>query len=126
MYAMSDMMTGDKVRTLMQPLMDKGCFFEYFYEKGGDSSCVYICRFKKGKDFFDWREVSGAEEVHIVTCVKGEYGFPNLQALYKKEFRKFRFQHLFHKATMDEKRAFVAQLLNSELSSKPDFFGLKF
>ncbi len=124
---MNDIMTADKVKKLMQPLIDKGCFFDYFYEKGGDSSCVYICRFKKGKDFFDWREVSGEDEVHIVTFVKGEYGFPNLKLAYPKHFKRFRWKHLFRKATMDEKRAFVAGLLNMELQSgKPDFFGLKF
>ncbi|MBR2623046.1 MAG: hypothetical protein IKD15_02340 [Clostridia bacterium] len=124
---MSDMMTADKVKRLMQPLLDKGCFFDYFYEKGGDSSCVYICRFKKGQDFFDWREVSGEEEVHIVTYVKGEYGFPNLKLTYPKQYRRFKWKHIFRKATFDEKRAFVAGLLNQELASgKPEFFGIKF
>ena len=100
----------------MQPLLDKGCFFDYFYEKGGDSSCVYICRFKRGKDYFDWREVSGEEEVHLVTFVKGEFGFPNLKARYPKQYRRFRWKHLFRKATMDEKRALVAELLLKELA----------
>ncbi|MBE7079848.1 MAG: hypothetical protein E7371_01265 [Clostridiales bacterium] len=127
MYATIDMMTADKVKKLMQPLLDKGCFYDYFYEKGGDSSCVYICRFKRGKDYFDWREVSGAEEVHLVAYVKGEFTFPNLKTMYKKEHRKFWFKHIFRKATMDEKREFVAKLLLAELDSgKPDFFGLKF
>lgn len=124
---MNDMMTADKVKKMLQPLIDKGCFFDYFYEKGGDSSCVYICRFKKGKDFFDWREVSGEEEVHIVTYVKGEYGFPNLKLRYPKEYRRFKWKHFFRKATFDEKRVFVAELLNRELASgKPDFFGMTF
>jgi len=123
---MNDIMTADTVKKLMQPLIDKGCIFDYFYEKGGDSSCVYICRFKKGKDYFDWREVSGENEVHLVAYVKGEFVFPNLKLLYKKAYRKFRFKHIFKKATMDEKRQFTADLLNQELSAgKPDFFGLK-
>ena len=124
---MNDIMTAEKVKTLMQPLLAKGCFFEYFYEKGGDSSCVYICRFKKGKDYFDWREVSGAEDINLVTWVKGEYGFPHLQSLYPKAYRKFRLKHLFRKATMDERRAFVAELLLVELAKdETNFFGLKF
>ena len=124
---MTDIMTADKVKTLMQPLLDKGCFFEYFYEKGGDSSCVYICRFKKGRDYFDWRELSGAEEINILTWVKGEYGFPNLKTMYPKAHRKFRLKHLFRQATMDEKRAFVAGLLLTELAKdETNFFGLKF
>ena len=124
---MMDIMTADKVKNLMQPLIDKGCFFDYFYEKGGDSSCVYICRFKRGKDYFDWREVSGEEEVHLVAFVKGEFVFPDLKLTYKKEYRKFWWKHIFRKATMDEKRAFVAKLLLEKLENdKLDFFGLKF
>ena len=124
---MTDIMTADKVKTLMQPLLDKGCFFEYFYEKGGDSSCVYICRFKRGKDYFDWRELSGTQEINLLTWVKGEYGFPNLKAMYPKQYRKFRFKHLFREPTMDEKREFIAGLLLTELAkNETDFFGLKF
>ena len=127
MYEMTDIMTADKVKTLMQPLLDKGCFFEYFYEKGGDSSCVYICRFKRGKDYFDWRELSGTQEINLLTWVKGEYGFPNLKVLYPKQHRKFRFKHLFHEPTMDEKREFIAGLLLAELAKdETNFFGLKF
>ena len=124
---MTDIMTADKVKTLMQPLLDKGCFFEYFYEKGGDSSCVYICRFKRGKDYFDWRELSGTQEINLLTWVKGEYGFPNLKVLYPKQHRKFRVKHLFHEPTMDEKREFIAGLLLTELAKdETNFFGLKF
>ena len=68
--------------------------FEYFYQKGGDSSCVYVCRFKKGKSFLDWREVSGGEEINIVVFVNGNYDFPSLKMLYKKEFRTFSLKHL--------------------------------
>ena len=124
---MNDIMTADKVKTLMQPLIDKGCFFDYFYEKGGDSSCVYICRFKKGKDYFDWREVSGADEINLVSCIKGEFGFPNLKLLYPKRFRRFRWKHIFRTPTMDERRAFVASLLLQELEKDDkQFFGLRF
>ena len=38
-----------KKRTL--PFIEAGFAFEYFHQKGGDSSCVYICRYKKGKDY---------------------------------------------------------------------------
>lgn len=124
---MNDVMTAEKVKNLMKPLLDKGCIFDYFYEKGGDSSCVYICRFKRGRDYFDWREVSGADEIHIVTCVRGDFGFPNLKYKFPKEHRSFRLKHLFRKATMDEKRAFVAELLLKELAKdETQFFGLKF
>ena len=124
---MTDIMTADKVKTLMQPLLDKGCFFEYFYEKGGDSSCVYICRFKRGKDYFDWRELSGTQEINLLAWVQGEYAFPNLKAMYPKQYRKFRFKHLFREATMDEKREFIAGLLLTELAKdETNFFGLRF
>ena len=125
MYEITDIMTADKVKTLMQPVLDKGCFFDYFYEKGGDSSCVYICRYKKGKDFFDWRETSGTEEINVVVFVNGAYDFPSLKSLYKKEFRAFSVKHLLKKPTMDEKRAFIAELLIKELLEKPNFFGIK-
>ena len=127
MYAMTDIMTAEKVKNLMQPVIDKGCFFDYFYEKGGDSSCVYICRFKKGKDYFDWREVSGADEINLVTFVKGTFGFPNLKLVYPKEYKLYRLKHLLRKPTMDENRAFVAELLLKELAKDDtQFFGLKF
>ena len=54
---------AENVKSLLAPFLEKGFAFEYLYQKGGDSSCVYICRFKKGKDFVDWREVSGGDEI---------------------------------------------------------------
>ena len=123
---MYEVISADEIKTLMKPLLEKGFLFEYFYQKGGDSSCVYICRFKKGKDFVDWREVSGGTEINIVASVNGEYRFPSLKLLYSKEYRKFKLQHLFKKPTVTERRAFVAKLLIAELNSgKPDFFGIK-
>ena len=123
---MNEVISAETIKTLTAPILDKGFTFEYFYQKGGDSSCVYICRFKKGRDFFDWREVSGGNEINIVVCVDGAYVFPSLKYLYKKEYRAFNVKHIFKKATLDEKRKFVAQLLCKELGSgKPDFFGIK-
>ena len=121
---MNEVLTAETIKKLTQPILEKGFVFEYFYEKGGDSSCVYICRFKKGRDFFDWREVSGGDEINIVTFVGGEYGFPSLKFLYPKEYRAFRFKHLFRKPTVKEKREFFASLLIQELQ-KPDFFGIE-
>ena len=122
---MNEVLTAETVKKLTQPILEKGFAFEYFYQKGGDSSCVYICRFKKGKDFWDWREVSGGDEINIVTCVNGEYGFPSLKALYPKEYRAFTWKHIFRKPSVMEKREFIASLLIKELQ-KPDFFGIKF
>ena len=123
---MSLQIANEQIKQLTAPFMEKGFTFEYFHQKGGDSSCVYICRYKKGRDFFDWREVSGGEEINIVVFVNGNYDFPSLKMLYKKEFRTFSLKHLLKKATMDEKRAFIAELLCKELQSdKPDFFGIK-
>jgi len=109
---------------LTAPILEKGFAFEYLYQKGGDSSCVYICRYKKGKDYLDWREVSGGEEINIVVYVGGAFQFPSLKYLYKKEHRAFAWKHLFKKATMAEKRAFVAGLLNKQLESG-DLFGIR-
>ena len=86
---------------------------------------MYIGRFRKGKDFFDWREVSGGNEINFVVFVNGEYKFPSLKYLYKKEFRAFTFKHLLKRETMAEKRDFYADLLLKELQNKPDFFGIE-
>ena len=123
---MNEVISAETIKVLTAPILEKGFSFEYFYQKGGDSSCVYICRYKKGRDFFDWREVSGGNEINIVVCVNGTYAFPSLKYLYKKEYRMFNVKHLFKKPTMDERRKFVAELLCKELGSgKPDFFGIK-
>lgn len=116
---------SNQIRALTAPFFDRGFSFSSKYEKGGDSSCVYICRYQKGRDYFDWREVSGGEEIHLVVYARGEYRFPNLERLYKKETRAFRLKHFFKRATFEEKRAFFASLLKKELQSgKPDFFGI--
>ena len=123
---MQDVLTAEKIKTLTKAILDKGFIFEYFYEKGGDSSCVYICRYKKGKDFWDWREVSGSNQINIITYVNGEFGFPSLKAKYPKEFRKFALKHIFRAADIDKKREFVASLLNAELvKDETNFFGIK-
>nr|MBR6778521.1 hypothetical protein [Clostridia bacterium] len=121
---MNDVFTAETIKDLLSPLPEKGFAFEYTHEKGGDSSCVYIGRFRKGRDFFDWREVSGGDDINFVAYVRGEYKFPSLKYLYKKEFRAFSFKHLFKRATLMEKRKFYAELLIKELQTKPDFFGI--
>jgi hypothetical protein len=116
---------ADDIKALMAPFMEKGFVFEYFYEKGGDSSCVYVCRFKKGRDYFDWRETSGENEVHLMAFVNGEYHFPSMKTLFPKQQRMFAVKHIFKKATFQEKRVFVAELLKEELcSGKTDFLGI--
>ena len=44
---MNEVATAEEIKKLTAPILEKGFSFEYFYEKGGDSSCVYICRFRK-------------------------------------------------------------------------------
>lgn len=122
---MNEVQSAETIKKLMKPFLDRGFSFEYTYQKGGDSSCVYVYRFKKGKHFFDWRETSGTYEIHLVVCVNGEFAFPNPQTTYAKQARAFRFKHLFKSASVDEKRAFFADLLVQELTSgKPDFYGI--
>ena len=121
---MEEIVHANTIKELTKPFLEKGFTFEYFYEKGGDSSCAYICRYRKGRDFWDWREVSGGNEINIVVYVNGTYDFPSLRYLYKKEHRAFKIKHLFKKASIAERRAFVASLLLQELQ-KPDFFGIK-
>lgn len=122
---MSEVAIAQTIKQLTAPILEKGFTFEYFHEKGGDSSCVYICRYRKGRDFFDWREVSGGNEINLVVYVNGAYDFPSLKLKYPKEHRVFALKHLFKKATMDEKRRFFATLLNAELEKdKTNFFGI--
>ena len=117
--------SAEKIKKLMFPLIEKGFSFAYTYEKGGDSSCVYICRFSKGKDFFDWRETSGTWELHFVVYANGEYRFPSVKGLNPKASRAFAIKHLFKKATVDEIRAFSASVLLEYLQNSPEFFGIK-
>ncbi len=121
---MSEFFTAETVKNLLAPLLEKGFAFTYTHEKGGDSSCVYISRFQKGKDFFDWREVSGSNDINLVVFVGGRYLFPSLRGRYKKEFRAFGWRHFLRPALMAEKREFYATLILRELQS-PDFFGIR-
>ncbi len=123
---MNEVLMAENVKALLTPFLEKGFVFEYLYQKGGDSSCVYICRFKKGKDFMDWREVSGGNEINVVLYVGGGYQFPSLKTKYKKESRAFAFKHMFKAPLLDERRAFLAELLCKELSTCGDnFYGIK-
>ncbi|MBO7297829.1 MAG: hypothetical protein J6U60_02130 [Clostridia bacterium] len=122
---MNEVQSAEQIKKLTAPFLEKGFSFEYFYQKGGDSSCVYICRYQKGKSYFDWRENSGGKEINIVVCVNGEFRFPSLKSLYPKEYRAFKIKHIFKKASVEQRREFIATLLNAELASgKPDFFGI--
>lgn len=120
---MRDILAAETIKTLMQPLIEKGFFFEYFYEKENGVP-VYICRFKKGKEYLDWRETESGKEIKIAVCAKGETKGVNLKERYPKQHRRFFWKHLFRKVKPNEKRAFVAELLLSELTNV-DFFGIK-
>ena len=111
---------AEQIKKLAAPFIkERGFSFKYFHEKGGDSSCVYICRFQKGNDFFDVRETSGRYELHLVVYAKGEYRFPKFK-------RKFTFKSLFQKRTIDDERAFLISELEKEWNSdNPQFFGIK-
>ena len=121
---MDEVRSAEEIKGLTKVFLDRGFAFEYTYQKGGDSSCVYVYRFRKGKDYFDWRETSGTYEIHLVVCVDGQFAFPDLYKKYKKESRAFAWKHLFRPATIEEKREFFASLLVKELT--PDgFYGIK-
>ena len=111
-------------KALFSWALDGGFCYEYTYEKGGDSSCSYIYRFKKGRDFFDLRELSGGIELNFVVYKDGQYRFPNLKARYPKQFRSFKFKHLFKAPTRAQRREFYAELLKKEWEAT-DFFGFK-
>ena len=92
---MNEVSSAEEIKKLTAPILEKGFSIEYLYEKGGDSSCVYICRFRKGRDFFDLREVSGGDELHFVVFLDGQWKFPSLKARFQKEFRAFFWKHFY-------------------------------
>ena len=97
-------------------LLEAGFIYEYLYDKGSDSSCVYIYRLKKGRDYLDFRSVSGGGEGNFVVFSNGQYIFPDLRLRHKKLFREFFWKHLLKKATVEERWQFAARLLREELS----------
>ena len=123
---MNEVLMAESIKKLLAPFLEKGFIFEYLYQKGGDSSCVYICRFKKGKDFVDWREVSGGNEINVVIYMGGGYQFPSLKTKYKKECRAFALKHFLKQPSLEDRREFIAQLLNKELADSGDnFYGIR-
>ena len=121
---MDELQIEKEMKAAFAAFIDKGFTYRYLYEKGGDSSCVYIYRFQKGKEFFDLREVSGGDELNFVVYARGEYQFPLLKRLYPKEFSLFKRKHFFRKASREERRQFFAELLNKHLQNNADFFGI--
>lgn len=99
-----------------------GFEYEYAYDKSSDASCVYIHRFKKGRDRFEMRVLAGAETLSIVSFVGGEYRFPDVRKKYKKRFRSFRFSHLFKKPTEKETWDLYAELLEEEAKGGSIFY----
>ena len=123
---MEDLQSAKEMQALTAPFLEKGFTFTYSYQKGGDSSCVYIYRYQKGKNYFDLREVSGSTDITFVAFVNGEYVFPSLKTEYKKEYRAFKVKHLFKRASRQEMRVFITELLKQKLAENPtEFFGIK-
>jgi hypothetical protein len=123
---MSDLRSEQQIKGLLSPFLERNWRFEYTYQKGGDSSCVYIYRFiKDGTHYFEWRETSGTFEIHLFVCVNGEYRFPDPTKKYKKQSRAFWWKHLFSKASVEENRDFFGSLLRLELENNPtNFYGI--
>ena len=103
-------------------LFERGFSYTYTYDKGSDSSCVYIYRFQRGRDFLDFRITSGGGNGNFVVFSNGNYYFPNLKHRHKKAFRAFAWSHLFKKAPKDELWRFAAQLTKIEMQN--GLFGL--
>lgn len=97
-------------------LLEAGFTYEHLYDKGSDSSCVYIYRFRKGRDFLDFRSVSGGKERNVVVFSDGQYLFPNFKMRYKKELRAFGRKHIFKKPADEELWALAAEFLKKEIS----------
>ena len=112
------------VKEIFAFLLERGFSYEYTYEKGSDSSCVYIHRFRKGISRLDVREVSGGDEINVMAYANGEYAVPNIYARYPKETRAFKRKHFFKKATKLERFYLVAELLEKECE-KDNLFGIR-
>ena len=50
---MDELQIEIEMKAAFAPFLEKGFTYQYTYEKGGDSSCVYIYRFQKGSEFMD-------------------------------------------------------------------------
>ncbi len=123
---MEDFQSAKEMQALMQPFLDRGFTFEYAYQKGGDSSCVYIYRYKKGGSYFDLREVSGSTDMTFVVWSDGAYQFPSIKGIAPKSYGAFKRKHFFRKATRREMREFVTDVLKEKLRTDPSvFFGIK-
>ena len=105
-------------------LLEKGFVYTYTYDKGSDSSCVYIYRFTRGRDYFDLRAVSGGGEGTFVACVNGDYVFPNFKTRHKKLMRVFKWKHLFKAPTVEERWALAGEILKRETEGG-ELFGIK-
>ncbi len=112
------------VKEIFAFLLERGFSYEYTYEKGSDSSCVYIHRFRKGISRLDVREVSGGDEINVMAYANGEYAVPNIYARHRKETRAFKRKHFFKKATRLERFYLVAELLEKECE-KGNLFGIR-
>ena len=122
---MRDVYAAETIKNLMQPLLDKGFFFEYFYEKENGAP-VYICRFKKGKEYLDWRETESGKEMEIALFVKEKRTTLDVKNKYRKQRWQFFFKNLFRRVTINDRRAFLASLLLSEFNKNDHiFFGIK-
>ena len=115
----------EEIKAQFAFFLERGFTYQYLYEKGGDSSCSYIYRFSKGRDYFDVRELSGGDELTLVAFVRGNYQFPSLKYKYKKEYRSFAFKHLFRRSTAEERRTFLAEILQKEYENEHNFFGIQ-
>lgn len=100
-----------------------GFIYEYGYTKVSDSSCVYVHAFKKGRDRFELRAVSGSNEINAVAFVGGEYRFPDLKRKYEKLWKKAKRKRTFRRMRACDTWDFIAEALEEEAASGA-FFGI--
>ncbi len=102
-----------------------GFTYEYTYDKGSDSSCVYVHRFRKGKDKFEIRVLSGAESISVVAYVGGEYRFPNVKKQYPNLWRARAHARgvfkIFRKPTEEDTWNFYAAVIEAEAKNSAIF-----
>lgn len=111
------------VKKELEILPMAGFVYESAYDKSTDTSCVYIHRFKRGGESVEIRTVTGGKKMSLVIYSGGEYRFPDLFKLYKKETASFRLSHLIHKASEEELWRFFLSLMKKECE-KGSLFGI--
>lgn len=86
-----------RIAQLFSFLTERGFVFERSYNKGTDSTCTQIYRFKKdAANYIEYRVLSEHER-NIFALVRGERKFPSPEKRYASFVRAWKAKRLFRK-----------------------------